>query len=349
MGNIVFDYAAVAIPTLHRYDHFKRCVESLKENSFAQYTDLYIGLDFSSNDKYVTGREQIKEYLDEGIEGFANVYIYIHDRNYGAEGNIEFLIDRIRQKHDKFVVSEDDNEFAANYLEYINHMLERYSEDDSIVAISGYNYPMHVKKTEGDYYLSDAYFAAFGFASWISKFEAMQKYMTKEWIYKSYYNKKHMLKLRVKYPNQYCNFVKGMVGYTRSLLVNNTVWKMDLTYGLYMFFEGKYMVFPVISKVKNWGYDGSGVNCDIMKYDDNEPITHRNFRTDHQILDASGQIDNLHIVSKEDSDELIEKVNDFFYVPKIEVLKCSLAYKISRAVGLENMSKIWTITGRIKH
>ena len=56
-------YAPVIIPTLCRYEHFVRCVESLKKNTWAKYTDIYIGLDYPKKDSHREGYLKIKEYL----------------------------------------------------------------------------------------------------------------------------------------------------------------------------------------------------------------------------------------------------------------------------------------------
>ena len=43
---IVNNLAPVIIPTLCRYDHFKRLMESLNKCTWADKTDVYIGLDY---------------------------------------------------------------------------------------------------------------------------------------------------------------------------------------------------------------------------------------------------------------------------------------------------------------
>lgn len=48
-------YAPVLIPTLCRSEHFIRCIESLKRNTWAQYTDVFIGLDYPPSEKYFDG------------------------------------------------------------------------------------------------------------------------------------------------------------------------------------------------------------------------------------------------------------------------------------------------------
>ncbi len=334
-------YAAIAIPTLNRYEHLKTCIESLKKSEYSNKTDLYIALDQAPSEKYIIGRKQIEEYLDSNIEGFANVFVHKHEHNLGAVKNMEYVLKWASTKHEMFIFTEDDNEFSPHYLEYVNDALKRYADDDSIVAISGYNYPMQTEDIEGETYYNKTYFSAFGFAGWFKKFNAMRDSMSKNWLYNLYKDSREMRKLRDTAPNQYCNFVKGMLGYTTSLENNEGVWKMDLTYGIYMFSHDKKMIFPVISKVRNRGYDGSGINCDVMEYDPQKPITHRNFGFECQKLDERLECGDIKPVSESENEAILERVNGFFYVPSNEVFKCCLAYIASRIVGISTMRKIW--------
>jgi len=259
MDNMSGKYAAIIIPTLCRYDHLKRCVESLQNNSYARYSELYIGLDYPPEDKYLDGYKKIEQYLDLGIDGFANVFIIKQDHNLGAVRNMSYLIKMVMKRHDTFIFSEDDNEFSANYLEFMNKTLWKYNNNENVVAVSGYNYPMSVKTTNANVYYSNTYFSAFGFGTWSKKFGNMLDEMTVSWLNGVYNDSDTMKKLMKAAPNQYCNFVKSMVGYTAQIVRNDEVWKMDLTYGLYMFSHDLKMIFPTISKVRNWGYDSTRI------------------------------------------------------------------------------------------
>ena len=88
----ISEFAAIAIPTLNRYGHFVRCIESLKKNRYSEYTDLYISLDYAPNERYENGRKQIEDYLDHGIQGFAHVYVHKHDKNLGAKNNSDYVM-----------------------------------------------------------------------------------------------------------------------------------------------------------------------------------------------------------------------------------------------------------------
>ena len=57
-------YAPILIPTLCRAEHFIRCVESLKNNSWAKYTDVFIGLDYPPTEKYIPiPPDMLKQYM----------------------------------------------------------------------------------------------------------------------------------------------------------------------------------------------------------------------------------------------------------------------------------------------
>ena len=49
----------ICIPTCNRYEHLKRCVESLSKCTLASETDLIISVDYPPSDKYVDGNEKI--------------------------------------------------------------------------------------------------------------------------------------------------------------------------------------------------------------------------------------------------------------------------------------------------
>ena len=122
-------YYPVGIPTLCRYEHFRRCVESLRNNTHANKTELVVGLDYPPSDKYKDGYEKISKYVDT-IDGFAKVTVFRHKENLGAVGNWAYVQNYIFQNYDAAIMSEDDNEFAPCFLEYMDRCLEKYADDE---------------------------------------------------------------------------------------------------------------------------------------------------------------------------------------------------------------------------
>lgn len=332
-------YAPVIIPTLNRYEHFKRCVESLAANSWAKYTELYVGVDYPSAEKYVEGYKRIKEYLEHGIDGFDKVNIYYHESNLGSSENVYFLQNEAAKKYDRFICSEDDNEFAENFIEYVDCCLEKYADDESVIAVSGYNYPMNITGNGGDIYFSDCYFAAYGYGTWFKKYRSMLNYLTTEWVVALYKNSSYMKKLYNKSTNQYCNFVKAMLNYAIPIINSNGIRKIDLTYGLYMLDNSKKMIFPVSSKSRNWGFDGTGENCTELEFNEKKTITHRNNNYSSQRLDSG---DNVEICEVDEIKRTVidKAVNDYFDIPFKELLLTIVSYCVSRIIGIDRMSSI---------
>lgn len=337
------DYAPVIIPTLCRYEHFKRCIESLQENPYAKYTDIYIGLDYPAKENHKDGYNKIKKYLESKIQGFSHVYIFEQKENIGLSRNWRLLRDKAYEKHDTFIYVEDDNEFSPNYLEYMNQCLWKYENNDEIIAVTGFNYPTGFYTDDYNIIKCDTYFSAFGYGTWRKKRDKYMKYINMEYFEHLYKSTSYMACLRRRSRNQFCNFVKGMVMYTDDLIINNQIRKCDLAYGIYMLSDDKYMVFPVKSKVRNWGYDGSGLNCiKVMnnKIEDNGKITHREFNVQCQEIDENIEFGNVIEPVTSDAKMNDKRLDNFFRIKFGEMMKTDITYFISRVIGINSMRNL---------
>lgn len=246
-------YAPVLIPTLCRYEHFKRCLDSLSRCTGAKYTEVYIGLDYPTKEEHWEGYHKIENYL-EIISNFLNLVVIKRKHNYGALGNIRDLKRMVSNKYDRFITSEDDNEFSPNFLEYMNAGLEKYKDDPSVLRICGCLMPWDADvETCLHTYSFNAFpakdYNALGLGGWFSKEYKVP--FTKESILKSY-------KLTYKtFKHGYCLAIDRFL-----VQLNKESQLPDVCARLYCAFNNKYCIFPRISKVKNWGYDGSGLNSD---------------------------------------------------------------------------------------
>ena len=113
-------YAPIYIPTLCRSEHFIRLMESLRKNTWAKYTDVYIALDYPAKDSQKDGYNKICEYLKEDFTEFASFNLIKRDKNYGSSRNSKEILEYISSKYDRFIRTDDDCEFSPNFLEYIN-------------------------------------------------------------------------------------------------------------------------------------------------------------------------------------------------------------------------------------
>lgn len=249
--NIENGYAPVLIPTLCRYDTFKRCISSLSACTGANYTDLYIALDYPCKESHWDGYNKIVKFV-ETISNFKNVYVIKREKNYGIIRNAQDLIQRVSTQYSSYIFSEDDNEFSPNYLEYINKGLEKYRDNPNVIAICGFNYPFSYLETIKDYscnaYPIKAY-TAWGCARWTNKIP--KEFVNSEKATEIVYSWKTVRKL----------WKMDMHATIHRLLYRHKEGYSDLMYHIYFVMNNKYAIFPAVSKVRNLGFEGNASHC----------------------------------------------------------------------------------------
>jgi hypothetical protein len=253
------DFAPVVIPTLNRHMHFKRCIESLAACHHADRTELYIFLDYPLKDDHWEGYNIINNYLST-IIGFKAVNIIKRKNNYGPYRNSTKAVEHVFKKFDRLIFSEDDNIFAQDFLRFVNRGLAIYQNRADIFSISGYQYPVFIPKIYNeDIYLWQG-FSAWGVGFWKYKWEKVYSEKTNSTaivrdFLKNYYSVYRFQKI----ANHYLPSLLYML--KRQMVIG------DSYINLYLFKNNMYSVFPLFSRVRNLGHDGSGVHS-VYKVDD---------------------------------------------------------------------------------
>lgn len=266
-------FAPVSIPTLCRFEHFKRCIESLSRCTWAEYTDVYVALDYPAKESHWDGYRKIKEYLEScGNLTFKSLNVVVREKNYGLgpNGNHATLTKDIEKKYDRRIFTEDDNEFSPNFLVYMNKMLEKFKDDDRIYRVCGYNrndkFPDHYRN---NYYIARRY-VAWGVGTWKHK-KLPEKYYSWDFLRSVLVNDDTYQLLKERGPS----FTEGLM----SMLKAGHLWG-DMQIALYETLEYKYNICPTLSKVRNHGNDGSGAHCqnitDVNNHFVMQPIDENN-------------------------------------------------------------------------
>ena len=243
------NFAPVLICTLNRHVHFKRCVESLAACTHAEKTDLYIGFDFPLKDTHWEGYEIIKAYLPK-IRGFKSVNIIEREKNYGVNENWSGMQEHVFTKFDRMILSEDDNIFAPSFLMLVNKGLKVYEQRQDIFSIAGYNSPFPMPTWyEHDVYLRIG-FTGWGVGIWREKWHQIDCTLDN---FNAMYEKKGNLKEIKKNYQRYIGTLNEIRD-TKKMLG-------DGFFFLHMLDKGMFSIYPVKTRVRNTGHDGSGVNC----------------------------------------------------------------------------------------
>lgn len=251
------EYAPVIIPTLNRHEHFKKCLESLEACTGADCTDVYIALDYPPSEKYVDGWKKNDGYLreKEASNSFRSLTIYRRKTNYffSGKGNATSAINDLPENVDRYIYSEDDNVFSPNFLEYINKGLEKFKDDNSVLAICGYSHPYDVKYSDNNYFFQNVDFSAWGYGIWRKRREEARK------VDQTYLRKK--LKSCSNVLNLKRNGLNRLLYGIRCAISSHPIPNNDNTLSIYMALENMKVVMPIVTKVRNEGWDGSGLNC----------------------------------------------------------------------------------------
>lgn len=256
-------YAPILIPTLSRDKHIKRLIESLMINPWAIYTDIYIAVDYSKSEKYKEGRSNILNYLKTiNSSIFRSIHIIERDRNYGAFGNIDALQNEIAGKYDRFISIPDDIMVSPNFIEYMDKCLEKYENDENIIAVCGYNWPVKWDVSEGaTCFKQNMTCTVWGTGYWSKKYNNVRKDIESgamlRKLPKVIDDKKYQTMIDV-CKKEYIEAACYKWNYGHQWLMNLS----DIGLRAYLAVYDKYAIVPIVSKCRNHGFDGSGAYCE---------------------------------------------------------------------------------------
>ncbi len=254
-------YTPIIIPTLNRDVHLKRCIMSLQRNKWAYMTELYVSLDYPPTEKYMEGYQKVREFLEAGITGFQKVHIYFQEKNLGVRGNTDFLVDRIVEAgYHQYIYSEDDNEFSANFIEYMDKNLCYFEKDDRVLGICAAqdNAAWHAN---GGNIILQSICPAYGLGVWIEKDEKIIRKLNSGFIDEIGKEPQIMRKIRKRSDICFRLYMSNIVFDRENIFWNgDEIAYCDTIRTMYATATDSFFVAPLISKSRNWGYDGSGVN-----------------------------------------------------------------------------------------
>ena len=259
-------FAPVLIPTLNRYEHFKRCLESLEKCTYADQTDVYIALDYPPSEQYKNGWIKIASYLQgkEKVNGFKKLEVIHRNHNYGVghmKSNGILLVNEIMKTYDRYIFTEDDNEFSPCFLDYMNKNLERFKDDPRINLVCGYNYVMDFPTTyKNNFYLSKGG-CPWGTGEWTGKRKQLLEYYDHEKLCNVLKQPETLHLLPVRSPK--------LIRVALSMIKSGELWG-DSIKGIFAAIHDTYCIMPRESMVRNYGNDGTGEHSKSMNTAQND-------------------------------------------------------------------------------
>jgi acetyltransferase-like isoleucine patch superfamily enzyme len=240
--------APILLFVYNRPEHTKKVIEALKNNDLSSESDLIIISDGAKDDYSSSVQvKAVREYI-KTIQGFKNIEIIARDKNFGlAESTIDAVTKTVN-KYGKVIVLEDDNYTSKYFLSYINDALNFYENEEKVISILGYCYPIQAK-------LPDTYFikgaASWGWATWKRGWDLFEKD-----------GKKLLAEIKERKLTEEFD-MHGSIAFTK-MLENQVAGRNDswcIRWHASAFLNDKITLWPGKSMVKNIGFTGEGTHC----------------------------------------------------------------------------------------
>lgn len=251
--------APVVVFVYNRPDHTRQTIEALSRNYLANQTDIFIYSDEAKSTKEEVKVRQVRTYIDSLSEKkwFKSVKVNKANFNRGLANSVITGVSEIINKYGKAIVVEDDLVSTKDFLQYMNDALIYYENHEKIWSISGFNIPIKIPTN----YKSDVYLsyrgASWGWATWKDRWEIV------DWEVQDYNIFKYDTELREKLNRGGRDMA--------DMLDAQMAGKIDSWAIRWCYTQSKldmYTIYPVDSKIKNIGLDGTGTHSGIStKYE----------------------------------------------------------------------------------
>lgn len=241
--------APVIIFTYNRPHHTRQMLNALEKAELADQTDVFIFSDGAKNSTSIEQVNLVRSIIAEP-RNFKNTTIIERNSNLGLAQNIILGVSEVISKYKKVIVLEDDLKIAKMGLHYFNDALEYYHDQESVMEISGYMYP--VKDAEK---LPETFFFrvanSWGWATWE---RAWKMYNTNIDELIADFDKDKIRRFSIDHSE---NFWKQVKEY-KAGKINSWAIRWYLT----LFNNNGLALYPRQSMIQNMGTDGSGTHSD---------------------------------------------------------------------------------------
>lgn len=251
--------APVAVFVYARPDHTKSTIEALAKNKLAHETEVYIYSDAAKNENAIENVNVVRAYLDTLTDRriFKSVKIIKSQKNKGLAKSVIDGVNEITEQYGEVIVVEDDLISSYDFLQYMNEALTFYKKDEEIWSISGYTFDVDIPKE----YKSDVYLSyrgcSWGWATWKDRWNKV------DWNVKDYSQFISNKKMRSQL-NRGGRDMADMLDAQMQGKIDSWAIRWCYTQSVLNMLT----IYPVVSRIKNIGLDGSGTHSGISsKYD----------------------------------------------------------------------------------
>ncbi|WP_395803105.1 sugar transferase [Daejeonella sp.] len=240
------NFAPIALFVYNRPEHTRRTIKFLQQNLMAEESRLYI---FSDAAKDTTNQSLVAEVRDfiRQVDGFKHVEIIERKSNMGLANSIIDGVSRLVKEYGKIIVFEDDLISSMYTLQYFNDALNRYQNEDTVMHIGAYMYPLKEENLPDTFFYRAA--TSWGWATWDRAWKHFEHDIDLI-ISRFDQEKKHQFSIEgtMNFWKQIQEFKSG----------KNNSWA--IRWYASIFLRGGLTLNPSKSLINNIGHDGTGIH-----------------------------------------------------------------------------------------
>lgn len=232
----------------NRANKLKRCIDALLKNPECPNMDIVFFSDGYKGERDKAGVLETREYINS-ITGFKSVIKHFRERNYSTGPNFIEGLTFLSNNYEQFIIVEDDLIVTPNYIKFLTDGLAFYKNEKSVFCITAYVFPVQAADYSYDSIIYKR-FCSYGWGGWADRFT------------------------NVIWDHQQLQDLMGTSpGFSRRLnaegydlvrmlkkQINGKISTWDVQLQVHVAENRLKVVYPIISKVNNIGFDEESTN-----------------------------------------------------------------------------------------
>jgi hypothetical protein len=249
--------APIVLFVYNRPVHVKKTLESLCNCEKSQESELFM---YCDGPKHPEDEKAVQEVRDivKSRKWCGTVNIIEHDKNWGLAKSVINGVTEIINRYGKAIVLEDDLILSPQFLNFMNDALDIYKNDEEVMHISGYMFPVKGILPETFFYRATS---CWGWATWKRAWEKFE--LSCDRLLAKFQNENRLKAFDIDGSTQYYKMLQDQATGKRDSWAIRWYASVFLNNGL--------CLHPGKSLVKNIGHDNSGIHCGSSNAFDVQP------------------------------------------------------------------------------
>lgn len=246
--------APIVVFAYNRPTHLGLTLEALARANGARESELWVFSDGPRRPEAAPQVAEVRAVVRKVVEqsAFSRVHVAESPSNLGLARSVIQGVTRVLESHDRVIVVEDDLIASVDFLDFMNDALQYYRHDERVGSVTG---SCPITRFPKDYVHSVALVprnCSHGWGTWADRWRQV------DWSASGVDKLQRHWGLR----RQFNRAGADRYGRLRHQL-DGRIDSWSIRFGLWQFLAGMYTIYPTTNRIRNIGFDGTGVHCGV--------------------------------------------------------------------------------------